>query len=95
MRYKQLSIRSQFVDRDNNINIFDNFWFYIVLIVLITQYFEYRKSMTKLDRKVSSISDNEVQKELDNVKQRLIVLERIVTDKNYDLNDELSKIKGM
>jgi hypothetical protein len=66
-----------------------------VLIVLITQYFEYRKSMTKLDRKVSSISDNEVQKELDNVKQRLIVLERIVTDKNYDLNDELSKIKGM
>jgi hypothetical protein len=76
-------------------NIFDNFWFYIVLIVLITQYFEYRKSMTKLDRKVSSISDNEVQKELDNVKQRLIVLERIVTDKNYDLNDELSKIKGM
>lgn len=76
-------------------NIFDNFWFYIVLIVLITQYFEYRKSMTKLDRKVSSISDNEVQKELDNVKQRLIVLERIVTDKNYDLNEELSKIKGM
>lgn len=66
-----------------------------MLIVLITQYFEYRKSMTKLDRKVSSISDNEVQKELDNVKQRLIVLERIVTDKNYDLNDELSKIKGM
>jgi hypothetical protein len=76
-------------------NIFDNFWFYIVLIVLITQYFEYRKSMTKLDRKVSSISDNEIQKELDNVKQRLIVLERIVTDKNYDLNDELSKIKGL
>jgi hypothetical protein len=76
-------------------NIFDNFWFYIVLIVLITQYFGYRKSMTKLDRKVSSISDNEIQKELDNVKQRLIVLERIVTDKNYDLNDELSKIKGL
>jgi hypothetical protein len=66
-----------------------------VLIVLITQYFGYRKGMTKLDRKVSSISDNEIQKELDNVKQRLIVLERIVTDKNYDLNDELSKIKGL
>ena len=76
-------------------NIFDNFWFYIVLIVLITQYFEYRKSMTKLDRKVSSISDNEIQKELDNVRQRLIVLERIVTDKNYDLNEAFSKIKGM
>jgi hypothetical protein len=51
--------------------------------------------MTKLDRKVSSISDNEIQKELDNVRQRLIVLERIVTDKNYDLNEAFSKIKGM
>jgi hypothetical protein len=75
-------------------SIFENFWFYIVLIVLITQYFGYRKSMSKLGHKVTSISDNEIQKELDNVKQRLAVLERIVTDKNYDLNDELHKIKG-
>lgn len=75
-------------------NFLDNFWFYIVLIVLITQYFEYRKSMTKLNHKVSSISENEIQKELDNVRQRLAVLERIVTDKSYDLNDELHKIKG-
>lgn len=75
-------------------NFLDNFWFYIVLIVLITQYFEYRKGMTKLNHKVTSISENEIQKELDNVRQRLAVLERIVTDKNYDLNDELHKIKG-
>jgi hypothetical protein len=75
-------------------SIFENFWFYIVLIVLITQYFEYRKSMTKLNHKVTSISENEIQKELDNVKQRLAILERIVTDKSYDLNDELHKIKG-
>lgn len=75
-------------------NFLDNFWFYIVLIVLITQYFEYRKSMTKLNHKVTSISENEIQKELDNVRQRLAVLERIVTDKNYDLNDELHRIKG-
>lgn len=75
-------------------NLLDNFWFYIVLIVLITQYFEYRKSMTKLNHKVTSISDNEIQKELDNVRQRLAVLERIVTDKNYDLNDEFRKISG-
>jgi len=37
----------------------------------------------------------EIQKELDNIRQRLIVLERIVTDKNHDFNEELSKIKGM
>ncbi|MBU2099284.1 MAG: hypothetical protein KKD00_11020 [Gammaproteobacteria bacterium] len=75
-------------------NFLDNFWFYIVLIVLITQYFAYRKSMTKLNHKVTSISENEIQKELDNVRQRLAVLERIVTDKNYDLNDEFRKISG-
>lgn len=75
-------------------NFLDNFWFYIVLIVLITQYFEYRKSMTKLNHKVGSISDNEIRKELENVRQRLAVLEGIVTDKNYDLNDELHRIRG-
>lgn len=74
-------------------DLFNNFWFFIVLIVLISQFFDYRKSMAKLNNKVTDINDNAVQKELDNVKQRLAVLERIVTDKSYDLNDELSKIR--
>lgn len=73
-------------------DVFDNFWFFIVLIVLITQFFEYRKSMVKLNAKVTNINESAVQKELDNVKQRLAVLERIVTDRNYDLNEELRKI---
>lgn len=67
---------------------------FIVLIVLITQFFEYRKSMAKLNAKVGEVNDSQVQKELENVKQRLIVLERIVTDKNYDLNEEFGKIRG-
>lgn len=67
---------------------------FIVLIVLITQFFDYRKSMAKLNAKVSEVNDGQVQKELDNIKQRLIVLERIVTDKNYDLNEEFGKIRG-
>jgi len=66
---------------------------FFVLIVLITQYFQYRKSMAKLDSKVSDINDNSIQRELDNVKQRLAVLEKIVTDKSYDLHDELSKFR--
>lgn len=74
-------------------DLFNNFWFFIVLIVLISQFFDYRKSMAKLNNKVTDINENAVQKELDNVKQRLAVLERIVTDKSYDLNDELSKIR--
>jgi predicted Holliday junction resolvase-like endonuclease len=67
---------------------------FIVLIVLITQFFDYRKSMAKLNAKVSEVNDGQMQKELENVKQRLIVLERIVTDKNYDLNEEFGKIRG-
>lgn len=67
---------------------------FIVLIVLIIQFFEYRKSMAKLKAKVGEVNDSQLQKELENVKQRLIVLERIVTDKNYDLNEEFGKIRG-
>ena len=67
---------------------------FIVLIVLITQFFDYRKSMAKLNVKLGEVNDSQVQKELENVKQRLIVLERIVTDKNYDLNEEFGKIRG-
>lgn len=67
---------------------------FIVLIVLITQFFDYRKSMAKLNAKVSEVNDGQMQKELENVKQRLIVLERIVTDKNYELNEEFGKIRG-
>ncbi|HBN14991.1 hypothetical protein QGM61_03080 [Pseudohongiella sp. SYSU M77423] len=67
---------------------------FIVLIVLITQFFEYRKSMAKLNAKMSEVNESAVQKELDAVKQRLVVLERIVTDKGYELREELGRIKG-
>lgn len=66
---------------------------FIVLIVLITQFFDYRKSMAKLNVKLGEVNDSQLQKELDNVKQRLVVLERIVTDKNYELNEEFGKIR--
>jgi len=91
-----LNIAVQFMVSVNNnegIVIMEVFTF-IVLIVLITQFFEYRKSMAKLNAKVGEVNDSQMQKELENVKQRLIVLERIVTDKNYDLNEEFGKIRG-
>ena len=65
---------------------------FIVAIVFIANYFSYKKEMAKLGTKVDHVEDNAMKNELDNVKQRLIVLERIVTDKNYDLNDELSSL---
>ncbi len=65
---------------------------FIVAIVFIANYFSYKKEMAKLGTKVDHVEDNATQKELENIKQRLIVLERIVTDKQYDLNSQLSDL---
>lgn len=65
---------------------------FIVVIVFIANYFSYKKEMAKLGTKVDHVEDSVTQKELDNIKQRLIVLERIVTDKNYELEKEISQL---
>lgn len=65
---------------------------FIIVIVLITNFFTYKKDMAKLGTKVDHVEDSAMKNELNNIKQRLIVLERIVTDKNYDLNEELSNL---
>ena len=53
----------------------------------------HKKEMAKLGTKVDHVEDNMTQKELDSIKQRLIVLERIVTDKQYDLNAQISDLE--
>ena len=63
---------------------------FIVAIVLMTNYFSYKKEMAKLGTKVDHVEDSVTQRELDNIKQRLVVLERIVTDKGYNLNEEIA-----
>lgn len=65
---------------------------FVIGIVLITNYFSYKKQMAKLGAKVDHVEDSAVKNELNNIKQRLNVLERIVTDKNYDLNEEISNL---
>tara|TARA_R100001377_G_C3188719_1_gene109642 strand:- start:870 stop:1115 length:246 start_codon:yes stop_codon:yes gene_type:complete len=65
---------------------------FIIAIVLIGNFFSYKKEMAKLGTKVDHAEDNAVKSELANIKQRLVVLEKIVTDKNYDLNEELSSL---
>ena len=65
---------------------------FIVAIVFIANYFSYKKQMAKLGTKIDHVEDSATQKELDNIKQRLIVLERIVTDKNYELEKEISEL---
>ncbi|MCB1666138.1 MAG: hypothetical protein KDI28_10175 [Pseudomonadales bacterium] len=66
---------------------------FVIAIVLIANYFSYKKEAIKLANKVDHVENSVVQKELDAVKQRLAVLEKIVTDKRYDLNEELNNLK--
>lgn len=65
---------------------------FIIAIVLIGNFFSYKKEMAKLGTKVDHAENNAIKSELDNIKQRLIVLEKIVTDKNYDLNEEITNL---
>lgn len=65
---------------------------FIIAIVLIGNFFSYKKEMAKLGTKVDHAEESAVKNELANIKQRLIVLEKIVTDKNYDLNEEISSL---
>lgn len=65
---------------------------FIIAIVLIGNFFSYKKEMAKLGTKVDHAEESAMKNELNNIKQRLIVLEKIVTDKNYDLNEEISNL---
>ena len=65
-----------------------NVFLFVIAIVLIGNFFSYKKEMARLGSKVERVEDNVTQKELEAIKQRLIVLEKILTDKHYDLNEE-------
>lgn len=67
----------------------------VVLIVLVTgaasvaqRYLQIRKR--ELDRNV----DDGLQQDLDSMKERLAVLEKIVTDRKFRLSDEIADLEG-
>lgn len=55
-------------------------------------YFEHKKAQMKLQEKLSDMQEGQIQQEFAAIKQRLIVLERIVTDKGYQVADEISSL---
>ena len=61
-------------------------------------YFDYRKHRLMMMDKINEIQDGvllkDMQRELAAVKQRLAVLEKIITDKRYDLNEELAALRS-
>lgn len=67
-----------------------------VLIVFIIQYFKYKKStsahLSKLEQELAKNSTAELEKDLALLKERVIVLERIVTDQSYELDRKINSL---
>ena len=61
---------------------------------LAGMFFEHKKAQMKLQAKLSEMQEGQVQQELAEIKQRLIVLERIVTDKGYHVAEEISALRN-
>lgn len=59
---------------------------------LAGMFFEHKKAQLKLQDKLSDMQEGQVQQELGEIKQRLNVLERIITDKGYRLDEEISSL---
>lgn len=57
-------------------------------------FFDYRKQQLKMMTKMNQMEEGAVQLEFAAIKQRLAVLEKIVTDKRYDLDEEFNSLRN-
>ncbi|NKF49611.1 nitrite reductase [Shewanella sp. WXL01] len=71
-----------------------------VLIVAIVffaifgaDFFKYRLRMKQLEAKIDSSDKMKLIDEVESLKHRLVVLERIVTDKGYEVNESINQLK--
>ena len=68
----------------------------VILIVLISHYFSYKKStaatLSKLKKEIHEASNEDLEKELSNLKERVQVLEEIVTDRRFDLDRKIGNL---
>ena len=68
----------------------------VALIVspwLVGGYFDYRTKIKTLEAKFDASERSNLLEENKSIKHRLEILEAIVTDKGYEINDKISKIK--
>ncbi|QBF82293.1 hypothetical protein EXU30_05950 [Shewanella maritima] len=71
-----------------------------VLIVAIVffaifgaDFFKYRLRMKQLEAKIDSSDKMKLIDEVESLKHRLVVLERIVTDKGYEVSESINQLK--
>lgn len=68
----------------------------ISLIVFITEYFKYKRStnaeLGKLKKEMQDNSNGSLETEVAQLKERIIVLESIVTDRGYELERKIGNL---
>lgn len=65
------------------------------LLGIVGDYFKQKAKMSALEKKVDSSEKVKLEEEIASIKHRLVVLEKIVTDKGYQLDEEISKLKSI
>ncbi|RYV00749.1 hypothetical protein SOPP22_18265 [Shewanella sp. OPT22] len=72
----------------------------IVIVAIIffaifgADFFKYRLRMKQLEAKIDSSDKMKLIDEVESVKHRLVVLEKIITDKGYEVSEEINKLKS-
>lgn len=68
---------------------------FVLPIVLIGTWASHKKDMAKVNANLNNSEKQNLHNELAAVKSRLEVLEAIVTDSKYQLNQEITKLKAV
>jgi len=68
---------------------------FVLPIVIIGVWTSHKKEMTKLNASLNDSEKDNMKNELAAVKTRLEVLEAIVTDKKYQLHQEITELKAV
>jgi hypothetical protein len=68
---------------------------FVLPIVLIGTWTSHKKEMAKVNANLNISEKENIQNELASVKTRLEVLEAIVTDKKYQLHQEITELKAV
>ncbi|MGK0304398.1 MAG: Na+-transporting methylmalonyl-CoA/oxaloacetate decarboxylase gamma subunit [Gammaproteobacteria bacterium] len=68
---------------------------FVLPIVLIGTWTSHKKEMAKVNANLNISEKENMQNELASVKTRLEVLEAIVTDKKYQLHQEITELKAV
>ena len=68
----------------------------IIILVFINHYFSYKKStnvqLSDLKKELDANSTAELKEEIAALKERIVVLESIVTDHRYDLDQKIGSL---